>query len=512
MLLKFTKQHTLLLLAILTVLLSLITHLAHRYFHLLENYTILQGKYSYDSGLFTLKNALLIIPVILLTLTLMNHYKNNHSTLTPWLNVATLVFSSISIIAGGNGLVEYHFSIFMVIAFIAFYSESKYIVFATVIFTLHHMLGFFFYPELLCGTDQYPFQLLLIHAIFLLLTSSATIFLIETTRKRNQHDQNQINRQANALKEVLAQLNHKSELVSEFIPHLQNGVLTTKQSSMEISSSIEDISQGTIEQKAMVINGLKHIQDILAQVKNVEDQAQLVSLTADEALVQSQQGHAEMHNTSTQTRKIVQNVEELHQTVLHLKEQSNELKLFIRTIRSIAEQTNLLALNATIEAARAGENGKGFAVVAREVQKLAIQSNESAKNSQMTIESLQENILEVDKRMQKSLSEVERGIQYTEKTEAALQEIHRHTNKMNQSSLSSVEAVTKLKQFTQETETLYHHINQIAQSFHSNIENILLTVDGQAGHVASLNEITHSLHTLVTDLERIMYQVKETQN
>ena len=60
-------------------------------------------------------------------------------------------------------------------------------------------------------------------------------------------------------------------------------------------------------------------------------------------------------------------------------ESAVKIKDIVALITSIAERTTLLSLNASIEAARAGEQGKGFAVVAAEIQKLAVQSDESVQ-------------------------------------------------------------------------------------------------------------------------------------
>lgn len=83
------------------------------------------------------------------------------------------------------------------------------------------------------------------------------------------------------------------------------------------------------------------------------------------------------HNTSDSARvaaQAMQVAESTTQMIGKLRESSVEIGHVIKVITSIAEQTNLLALNATIEAARAGEAGKGFAVVANEVKELAKQT------------------------------------------------------------------------------------------------------------------------------------------
>lgn len=80
----------------------------------------------------------------------------------------------------------------------------------------------------------------------------------------------------------------------------------------------------------------------------------------------------------------------------HLKESLEQIQgLLVRLeennaeITDVAEETNLLSLNASIEAARAGEAGRGFAIIAENIKKLADHSKDTASDSDLNKEQIQ---------------------------------------------------------------------------------------------------------------------------
>ena len=150
----------------------------------------------------------------------------------------------------------------------------------------------------------------------------------------------------------------------------------------QVAASSNDLAEGATNQASVV-------EELTATVTGVSEQIEHNSNAAKEISGRVEDLGGAILESNGKMREMVDSMNEINQA-------SQEIDKIIATINEIATQTNLLALNASIEAARAGEAGRGFAVVANQVNVLADQSAQAAKESAALIES---SVSAVDKGM-----------------------------------------------------------------------------------------------------------------
>lgn len=156
----------------------------------------------------------------------------------------------------------------------------------------------------------------------------------------------------------------------------------------QVDSAVEEIAKGATSQAEETANANEAVKKIGEMITNTTNEVNNLKSAASEM----KRAHDEAVHTLDELGKVNEKTKASIQTISEQTKATNESTQKIREVTAlisdIAEETNLLSLNASIEAARAGEAGRGFAVVASQIQKLADQSDNSAKEIEKIIDVL----------------------------------------------------------------------------------------------------------------------------
>jgi methyl-accepting chemotaxis protein len=267
-----------------------------------------------------------------------------------------------------------------------------------------------------------------------------------------------------SLHNVVKEIKESDTVLAESIVQVEENAFKTNEITKDVENAITQISESSSMQADNTESASNSVLKMGELIFTNAEQAQMLQQSSNEMESIGKRVVAaleELYEVNSKTQHAIDNIYDqtnaTNQSVQEIKEAAN-------FITDIAEETNLLSLNATIEAARAGENGKGFAVVAAQIQKLAEQSNESAKLISKVISTLindsnrsVDTMVEVKSVIKEQSSNVEKTKKMFGEVEHVIRKndekcnlITNSTNQLNHFKDDIIEVVNKLTAIAQE--------------------------------------------------------------
>lgn len=263
---------------------------------------------------------------------------------------------------------------------------------------------------------------------------------------------------------LISQIATKSKAVHAESEGLIQQTHNTSEMVNQIEKAVGEIASGASTQAEETQSATENIilmgnmvEETGEEVRQLAENSNTIKIAGDVATETLQELNDINNKVTTAVDTIYNQTNMTNESALKIREATN-------IITSIAEETNLLSLNATIEAARAGEQGRGFAVVAAQIQKLAEQSDESARQIEVIINSLisdsdkavetmneiKEIMVVQNKKVSQTdsrFSEVKAGI---EQSIVGIKAIEKQTNRLDEARIKVIDGVQNLSAIAEE--------------------------------------------------------------
>ncbi len=302
---------------------------------------------------------------------------------------------------------------------------------------------------------------------------------------------------------LISQIADKSGRVYEESQMLNSKAANTADMVSQVEKAVEEVATGATFQAEETQNATENIVIMGNMVEDTNDEVGTLAVSSNQIKDASDTATTILRELGEINKRVMDAMQVIYKQTNITNESALKIREATNLITSIAEETNLLSLNASIEAARAGEQGRGFAVVAGQIQKLAEQSDESAKQIEAITNSL--------------IRDAEEAVE----TMNDVQEIMRQqTTKVTQSERTFGEvkagidqSITSINAIAQQTSKLdearakvidgVQNLSAIAQ------ENAASTEETSAS-VSEVSSIVEDISTSASQLENIADELKKS--
>jgi methyl-accepting chemotaxis protein len=390
---------------------------------------------------------------------------------------ASLMIYPALMIQLSHGLIEMHFGIFVLLAFLLAYCDWRPVVFAAGLIAVHH-LGFDAMQRAGMGVyvfaESQGFGWVLLHAAYVVVEAGVLCYLAAMLARLLERSEQAV---AFARHVADGRLDHAfdpravadSPLIAA-LERMQSRLVSTLQmagssarqvagASTSLADAAQRIAAGSSDQAKAAAAAACTVEEISASMHSISESAQQARSAAEQSAQRASLGATVIEDAVSSMQSMARSVNEAAVVVESLGQKSAAVQGVVRIIKDIAEQTNLLALNAAIEAARAGEAGRGFAVVADEVRKLSDETGRSTGEISRMIDEIMAVRAQVTESIANAVQKVDAGLSYAGDASSTIGAI-REQSALARDSVREIAAA--LEQHASATGEMSTHVARIA--------------------------------------------------
>jgi methyl-accepting chemotaxis protein len=221
----------------------------------------------------------------------------------------------------------------------------------------------------------------------------------------------------------------------------------------ELNAVTEESNRGLQQQDMQLEQAATAVNQMTSAVEEVARNAVSTSQAATASNTLSEKSRQQVRENIAGTQLMTTEIQGSAERIQHLAGEVRNIGKVLDVIRAVSEQTNLLALNAAIEAARAGEAGRGFAVVADEVRTLAYRTQESTREIEQMIGSVQTTAEQAVDSMRDSTLRAQGTLEITQACGAVLEDIFAAIGQINERNLVIASAAEEQAQVAREVDS-----------------------------------------------------------